>query len=536
MEIERVVAEGGGAQGPSFRRFRATVRDRILIHLLDYTKHRHLAEAPFETTQAGIAEVISALRSHVSMVLASLIDLGMVEERLSHIGGEVRRKKAYFLTSKGLSEAEQTREKFLKTPVVVYVDGNMEEVEIGDIDEILGGTYYLVDILVSVDETGVLDLEALTGQKAETTVVFTAPLVGVSCPQCLFNFLVQAVSGVKDSYTICPSCSNTIPLAGQVLGSPKTEELHPPSTGPILAAASVLVIAAALHVVAPWYFCGISLAGLLLAVVLLAAGYPALREDSRQTRMAILAFFTSLGLYLAITLKIFLTHTLEPILFAYSLYVMGPFFALVLVPRPIPKRYREELAMAGGVFLSIIGVVIAFLPSFLPWTEYHAIIWLLLGSSAFMYGYENARPVENMRELLFAGTGASMLVLVVIAFFLAFDSISALEALVAGMWFALGVLLLSTRILPSTSTKGIGDTLLAALPLCLGVLFVLLGALVLMQQLFVEGGLELLVGAPLIWWGLASIPRSNWKMWVIIFAYIMIAELLSFWTFFRAPA
>ncbi|MFQ5911091.1 MAG: hypothetical protein ACE5IJ_10290, partial [Thermoplasmata archaeon] len=153
------------------RKFRATVRDRVLIHLLDYTKQRHSAEAPPEATQAGIAEVVSGTRSHISMVLASMTDSGLVEERLGHISGDVRRKKTYFLTSKGLKKAKETRERFLRTSVLVFIDGKMEEVEVGELDEILGQTYFLVDILVSVDERGILDMESLTGRKVDTMTV-----------------------------------------------------------------------------------------------------------------------------------------------------------------------------------------------------------------------------------------------------------------------------------------------------------------------------------------------------------------------------
>ncbi|MFQ5910443.1 MAG: hypothetical protein ACE5IJ_06955, partial [Thermoplasmata archaeon] len=360
-------------------------------------------------------------------------------------------------------------------------------------------------------------------------------LVQVQCPRCSFNFLVQTESGAKDVYTVCPNCSNTVPLAGQIVTPPPSQRLRPASAGPVFMAAGVLIVMAALQILVLPLFCGILLLGSSFVIALLAAGTPALREDSYRSRMAILAFGTCLGVYLAVTLKIFLTRTLEVMLYTYAFFVMAPFFALILLPGPIPRRFRDELAVAGGVFLSLTGGAIAFLPGLLPWTQYDAPIWMILGLSAFLYGYESARPVENMSQLIFAGVGAAIIVLVGAAVWQSIESISIQEALVTVMWAALGVLLISIRLIPSMRGHRLEEVLVFTLPLGLGVLFVLFGILVLMQQLYAEGSLELAVGIPLILWGVSQFSRSRWKMWVGILAYVVVLELLSFWTLLWAP-
>jgi hypothetical protein len=493
-------------------RFHATVRERILIHLLDYTKKRLSPDVPHETTQAGITEVVSGSRSHVSMVLASLVDTELVEEKLTHVKGDVRRKKTYFLTAKGLREGTDIRERFLRTPIRVFVEGKTEEVEIGELDEILDQTYFLVDILVSVDEQGVLDMESLTGQKVSAVTAYTTPLVQVLCGRCQFSFLVQPEADVWDSYTICPRCSDTIQLAEHLVQYERPKEMKEATAGPVFVASGVLIAMAVLQVTALALFCAVFLLGI--------------------SRMAILAFGTSLGVYISVTLKIFLTKTLDLEIYAYSFLILLAFFSLVLLPRLTPKKFRLEFAMSGGVTLSVVGGAIAFLPGTLPPSQFHAPLWLILGFSAFIFGFENARPVENMRPLLFAGVGAAILVLVGAMVWQSHQSFTATETLVAALWTVLGVLLISTRLFPRAREHDVEEALVFALPLAVGVLLAMFGTLVIMRQLYAEGGFELVVGIPLVIWSMGQVSRSHWKTWLIVYAYVVVAVVISFWTLF----
>lgn len=517
-------------------KFRATVRERILIHLLDYTKQRHSSEVPPEVTQAGITDVVSGTRSHVSMVLASMIDSGLIEESLSHISGEMRRKKTYFMTAKGLGEAKEIRGRLLSETVQVFIDGKMHEARISELDDLLGETYYLVDILVSVDEGGVLNMETLTGQKTTESAIFTSPLLQVQCPRCTYNFLVQPESEIRDTYTICPSCSSNVHLASQSVFHPPSERVRPSSPGPVYVAAIVLIAMAMFQFLATYYFCFIFLGGIGVVVALLAAGFSALREDTRQSRMAIWAFGTSLGVYLAITVKVFLTRTLETELYAYSFLIFAVFFALVLLPTPIPKAVRGELAISGGVTVSLIGGAIAFLPGILPPNQFHAPVWLILGFAAFIFGYETAHPVGDIRPSLFAGVGVSILVLTGAVVWQSAEPLSIQEALVAVMWTALGVFLVSTRLLQRVRGWNVEDAVVSALPLALGLFFVVIGILVITQELFAVGGFELVIGIPLIIWSVSRVSRTRWKTWLSVYVYAIATVLVSFWVLFYAAA
>src|SRR3972149_3275044 len=147
-------------------KFRVTVNDKILVHLLDYVRYAEKPEAPREVTQQGIAEVHSARRSHISLAVNTLRERGHLEERTMRITDEVRRRKAYFLTPKGCEAGKRLTASFHARTVRVEDASGVRDVPIGKLSEVLGEKYYLVDILCCTSREGILDLAQLTGQQA----------------------------------------------------------------------------------------------------------------------------------------------------------------------------------------------------------------------------------------------------------------------------------------------------------------------------------------------------------------------------------
>jgi DNA-binding transcriptional ArsR family regulator len=83
--------------------------DRILVLLQDFVRHNERPQAPPEMTQNGLAALLGVRRSHVSQSLKTLRGRGYVEERTTRIRGELRRKKAYFITPTGYRRAGWVR-------------------------------------------------------------------------------------------------------------------------------------------------------------------------------------------------------------------------------------------------------------------------------------------------------------------------------------------------------------------------------------------------------------------------------------------
>jgi len=96
-----------GRTGESVRRL--TVKQRVLLHLFDYTRFAEAYEVPIGVTQEGIAKATAIRVGHVVQYVRPLQEELLVEERMSHIVRQGRRRKVYFLTPKGRQDAAALR-------------------------------------------------------------------------------------------------------------------------------------------------------------------------------------------------------------------------------------------------------------------------------------------------------------------------------------------------------------------------------------------------------------------------------------------
>ncbi len=86
-----------------------TVNQRILVHLLDFTRAAERFDAPVGVTQQGIADALGVRRSHVTIALQALGQRGLVDFRVARVANSPRRKKAYSLTPLGYMRAHEAR-------------------------------------------------------------------------------------------------------------------------------------------------------------------------------------------------------------------------------------------------------------------------------------------------------------------------------------------------------------------------------------------------------------------------------------------
>jgi len=96
-----------------------TTLDKVLLHLKDNWHHRNDKEIPIAVTQKGISEATGLRLTHVPRTLKRLAERELVHNIKGHIAGEKRRYKSYFLTDKGLEEAN-TLVKHLKSQMAIY--------------------------------------------------------------------------------------------------------------------------------------------------------------------------------------------------------------------------------------------------------------------------------------------------------------------------------------------------------------------------------------------------------------------------------
>ena len=94
-----------------------SVKERILLHLFDFTRFAEEYVAPVEVTQAGISKAVGIRVQHIRQNVGPLIQNGLVEESTRHIQQGTRRRKVYFLAPKGRAVAASLRRVLLKENV-----------------------------------------------------------------------------------------------------------------------------------------------------------------------------------------------------------------------------------------------------------------------------------------------------------------------------------------------------------------------------------------------------------------------------------
>ena len=106
--------------------------ERLLLHLLELDDHREEPEVPLGASQEGIASCLGTQVHNASRALSVLESEGLVMDRLAHIRGAPKRRRAYFLTEKGHKVANEVKGNLLKSLVVYEERGRAEETTLAE--------------------------------------------------------------------------------------------------------------------------------------------------------------------------------------------------------------------------------------------------------------------------------------------------------------------------------------------------------------------------------------------------------------------
>ncbi|MGQ9588095.1 MAG: AAA family ATPase, partial [Thermoplasmata archaeon] len=106
--------------------------ERLMLHLLELDKYRDDAEVPMGVSQEGIAQKLQVQVHSASRALASLQVDGLVSDRLAHVRGAPKRRRAYFLTDKGRRAAQALKSDLSRRMVVVEHAGRTQELPLED--------------------------------------------------------------------------------------------------------------------------------------------------------------------------------------------------------------------------------------------------------------------------------------------------------------------------------------------------------------------------------------------------------------------
>lgn len=110
------------------RAIRISVPRRILLLLHDNMKFMDSFEVPEIITQSGIGSELDLRQTHVSRALSELDSEKLIGSRSAHVKGSGRRRKAYFLSRKGIDDVEDNIEELTKRAIVVRTgDGQLKQ-------------------------------------------------------------------------------------------------------------------------------------------------------------------------------------------------------------------------------------------------------------------------------------------------------------------------------------------------------------------------------------------------------------------------
>lgn len=149
-----------------------TVKERIQLHLLDFTKYLEEYSVPFEVTQSGIAERVGIQLKHLSQYLKPLLQEGVIEERTAHIVGGKQRRKVCFLTGPGLMKASKIKDLMLGSQIsYMTASGKLRDGVLMEVMERHCPRQKLMDMINAIGDDGILDIGSIIAAEPEKAYV-----------------------------------------------------------------------------------------------------------------------------------------------------------------------------------------------------------------------------------------------------------------------------------------------------------------------------------------------------------------------------
>ena len=148
---------------------RFTVEERILLHLLDFTRYRNKIEVPLDITQQGISQCIQVERKHIPRSLKAMREKNLLEERKIHVTDKSQRMKTYHLTLHGEGKASDIKEGIMDLTIRIKDEkGHIKDKKISDVEKLIKGQYNLAEVLSCVKSEGIFNLHQ--PQKSEEKI------------------------------------------------------------------------------------------------------------------------------------------------------------------------------------------------------------------------------------------------------------------------------------------------------------------------------------------------------------------------------
>jgi hypothetical protein len=537
---------------------RVTVKEKILIHLLGYTKYKDKFEVPQQVSQDGMAKSVGVRRSHIASALKDLKQRELVEEIKARFQGQERRKNAYFLTFEGQTEAQRIKEALFEKKIVFISEDESElDIELSELKNHIPKKHGILDILNHVSDEGIFDVR--TFKKEEEEKEEAEEEKRVICPFCAnvnrdFGLrIVTTPDGESQNVTSCHNCDKIflikeIPQKGREDKVEFIAGIIPPETAPgqippptvvsptvevLLTGFSLVFMLCLLFLtilisvdVFPREFFIIIIIGYLISIALLYIPLQNVKRLGGSTRRLLILtgifFMCSVALFIGIMRD----YEYDQNQIFLMLAVLIPAFLILILAKPMSKQIRSELALSLGCFIILYGISSFLLPDLLSSSVSQSPFWVIAGAAMIMTSTE----LKWLSQLYYsraicAGIGAFIFVFCIIMLVYQARELPLLKLLSVILGLGWGLLLIYVRAARKESGDRMIGSLKSSLVLGLGLLFILVGILLALNDKFMEGAVEFFIGIPIIWLGLSD-ARESEASHIGIMIFILVSEVI----------
>jgi hypothetical protein len=541
-------------------KIRVTVKEKILIHLLNYVKYRDKAEVPAQVSQDGMAKVIGVRRSHIASALKDLREVGQVEEEKTRFIGEVRRKNAYFLTHEGQGEALRLKEiLFDKTIRLKTKEGEETEIKISEVNKHTEEKLGILEILNRLSDEGVFDVKMKVGEEKELEVDVFCPYCGqenknpdlkekkveddktyfvIPCTFCGYEFLgrvdsqgrmIPKILSVQTQISEGEEISYFKPVETYQIKRPYLVSL-----GLFLMLLSFSMVLIILLTSVASVFAALIPLGLLLSFLFLYIGLKDVKHLDAITRRIVIVTGAIFIAFVAFFLGLVADAKYDSEQAWIMASVVFPAFGVLIFGKPLAANIRSELSLSLGIFLVLFGIFTIAFHDMFSWQSSFSPFWVISGSVMIITSYE----IEKLKRIFIyrgicVGVGAFMAIFSFIILISDYSSLGLLKITSVALWLIFGLFLVFMRFFSEDFFDNTLKSLNSALLFGLGTLFILIGILLAMNGRYMECGVELFIGAPIIWLGFSKIKKFE-PLQVGIIIFIIALEIFTMFSLIMA--
>ena len=525
-----------------------TVKEKILVHLLQYNQYSAYDDVPEDVTQQGIASIIIAPRPHVSMSLKDLKDQNLITESTRHIREGRRKQKVYFLTTSGIQFTNNLNQRIKGTEISVKGPSGSSKQKL--VDVMRNYKISIFEALANISDNGELDINKF---KIDKTKEVKKPEFKNSS-----STVLKTPSDFEFSYTTsAPNISEVKHKSNQLFNQDEFNysynqygydlDYYPTQEEPQYSertSLALLITGYILFILGG--ICGIYLFTLYQSILIIPMilfftfgtsifiiGANSLWHIEKW--QARISNISSISFPIIIYLIFYSAMSTELSIFDLSLWllVIISFLALAFFGKFIPVNHRIQFLSALGAVMTI-NSPITFL--FINIEIYQMGFWVLIGLVCGYVGYvmtSEHKNIESFYSGLLVGVGLGLIVgVILVSTYYDHSNLIGFENLyfaILLLWLVAGLIIIYNVYINYKQTERLIeliDSFKTAIPLYIGLLLLFFGLMLIILEKILECLIELFLSIIILYYGglmIKSLKKRN----LIVLVFISICFIIT---------